>query len=430
MAALLGTSCEKSNGTIGAGKFEEDRPELGEKLSFQVLSTTEVWDSVASTNPTKVILGKYKDPEFGIVNSAFATRFLLANPDPEFGPNTICDSVKVRLTYSGTYGIPGDSLHVVVRPLTQAFIDSLVYYSNNEQPALVSGSTRILADTTLLLDPSAIIFNGVDSMVNTLAFDLDPTYFQEVLFDASIAGESYLASNEDFVAEVPGLWFEDMGNGTNAAAYFSLSASGTLINAYYRTSEDDTIASVYTMTFGQNFGDPSMSANYFFHDFSEAQFDLSFQDSVEGEPLVYTQGGCGARVALTIPFLDTLIGKGYSINRAELRVKVNQGSVGPYALPGTLLLLENYDTTFAPIKDYTSTINPTGGTAYQANLREFGYTFNVTRMVHDFVNSKERTLPLIITPSSGSTNLHRAVLGGGLHPTDPMEFSVYYTKSE
>ena len=38
--ALSVFSCEKTNGTIGSGNFEDDRPELGTKLSYPVLSYT------------------------------------------------------------------------------------------------------------------------------------------------------------------------------------------------------------------------------------------------------------------------------------------------------------------------------------------------------------------------------------------------------
>lgn len=429
-AGLWVTGCEKSNGSIGAGKFVDDRPELGKKLTFDVVSYTEQWDSISVTNPVQVVLGNYQDPLFGEVKSAFATRMLLSSQSPEFGEGTICDSVVLRLAYNGTYGLRGDSIHLKVSALAQPLVDSISYYSNLDPADLLGPTPRVIGGGTAIVDPNEILNIGGNALQGTFAVYLDPSYFQEILFDASIAQEDYLITNDAFVQEVPGLWMEDMGSGTKAAAYFDLGASGSIIQAYYRTSQDDTIPSVYTLNFGQNFGDPAMKINYFAHQFDQAAFDPSAQDTAQGEVLFYAQGGAGARGKLTFPFLDTLIGKNYSINRAELRVMVNQGSVGPYALPTTLLLLQDNDTSFSLVKDYSSTINGTGGNVYQANLREYGYTFNVTRMVHQFLNEYGEIRPVIITPTATSTNLHRAVLGGGLHPSIPVEFNIYYTQSE
>jgi hypothetical protein len=71
--------------------------------------------------------------------------------------------------------------------------------------------------------------------VGYLTFDLDPSFFQEKLFDAAIAGEDYLIDNESFVASVPGLHFRDAGTGTSALSFFNLTASGSLIQLFYHT---------------------------------------------------------------------------------------------------------------------------------------------------------------------------------------------------
>ena len=53
----------------------------------------------------------------------------------------------------------------------------------------------------------------------------------------------------------------------------------------------------------------------------------------------------------------------------------------------------------------------------------------MTRMVHDFVNEREEILPVLLAPSSSSSNLHRVVIGGGMHSVISAEFNVYYTRS-
>jgi hypothetical protein len=282
----------------------------------------------------------------------------------------------------------------------------------------------------IVLGPRDTVFNGVDTLVGFLSFDADPAYFQTNIFDAAFNGESHFADNEDFVKEVPGLYFTDEGAGSSVAGYFNLDASGSLIQLYYHTGVDDTIAKVFNLTFGQNFGDPSLSYNLFSNDYTNAQFDLDMVDTVNGEVLTYVQGGSGVRTELHFPDLDTLIGKGYSINRAELSFDVLQGTAGPYRFPGSLILIQDLDTVQQLIKDYSSSVNSTGGTVARTDVREFNYTFNVTRMVHELVNDRKEILPILIVPSSSSANLHRVVLGGGMHPVIPAEFNIYYTRSE
>ncbi len=68
LAAVLFISCEQSNGEIGSGKFSDNRPELGEKLSYPVVSYTSSWDSISTKSPSRVVLGNLNDPIFGAVN--------------------------------------------------------------------------------------------------------------------------------------------------------------------------------------------------------------------------------------------------------------------------------------------------------------------------------------------------------------------------
>ena len=159
-------SCERGNGSIGSGKFVDDRPELGEKLTFPVVSYTIGWDSVSTKNPSQVILGNYDDPVFGRTNASFVSRILLSKSSPDFGAGTVCDSVKIRIAYSGYYGIEGDNIHLEVSPVSSELIDSISYYSNGS-----IDHENAIVDTLVTLAPSDTVFNGVDELVGYLTFD-------------------------------------------------------------------------------------------------------------------------------------------------------------------------------------------------------------------------------------------------------------------
>ena len=427
LAFSLG-SCERSNGAIGSDKFDDDRAVLGEKLTFPLVMYTEKMDSVSTKSPSQVVLGNLLDPVFGRTEAAFSTRIILSKVDPDFAPETVVDSVKLRIAYSGTYGLTGGTMQLQVFPLLDPFVDTLSYYSN-----YVPAIGPALADTNLLFDPSVKIFNGVDSLTGFLACDLDPAYFQQWIVDAAINGETYLSDNDDFVQQVPGLHFRDGGAGMQGAGYFDLDASASLIQLYYHVGATDTVPKVFSLTFGQNFGDPVASVNHYSHDHSTAEFDLTNQDSAAGEARTYAQSGGGVRTVIEIPGLDTLIGKGYSINRADLKVYAVQGTSSPWAMPGTLLALMDVDTASILVKDYTSTgstTTGTGGTVAQLDVREYAYNFNFTRTVHDFINDRERVHRLFLIPSGSGASMSRLVLAGGMNSYVPAEFNVYYTKSE
>jgi len=424
LCGILFSNCERSNGSIGSGKFVEDRSELGEKLVFPVVSYTSAWDSIFTRNPNHVVLGNLQDPVFGQVNSSFVTRFMLSKVSPDFGAGTTCDSVKIRIAYTNHYGIQDDSIHLHVYPLITSLIDTVAYYSNDSVEYELP-----IVDTVLNINTRDTVFNGVNQLSGYLSFDADPAYFQEHIFDASIAGESHFTDNNSFVEEIPGLYFKDVGSGSTVAGYLDLESSGSLIQLYYHTGETDTIPKVFNLTFGQNFGDPILNFNLYEHDYSSAQFDLSMMDTVNGETVSYIQGGSGVRTYLKFPGLDTLIGQNLSINRADLRFHVVQGSASGYRFPNTLLVIQDQDSSQQLIRDYRSIANQTGGGASRTDIREFRYDFNVTRMIHEFVNEREEILPVILAPAATSANLHRVVIGGGMHPVIPAEFNVYYTRS-
>ena len=215
---------------------------------------------------------------------------MLGKVNPDFGDSTVCDSVKVRLAYSATYGVVGGQIHLQMAPLKNTLIDTIKYYSNQ-----LPETEAPIADTVLTLDPDAIVFNGVDSLINTLTFDADPAYFQSVIFDAAMTGEAHFADNNDFVEMVPGLHFRDVGTGNSATGYFDLSAGGSVIQLYYHTGSQDTVPKVFNLTFGQNFGDPARAYNQYVHDFSGAAFDVT-QPLVSGGESPHDRAGRHGRV--------------------------------------------------------------------------------------------------------------------------------------
>jgi len=109
---------------------------------------------------------------------------------------------------------------------------------------------------------------------------------------------------------------------------------------------------------------------------------------------------------------------------------VREGSVSKYPLPTSLLLLEDTDSKRILIDDYNSGGLTVDGKLVNAQLRDKTYTFNVTRLIHRYINTEDTIFPLVVLPASSASQGWRAVLNGNQDPVKPMQFNLYYTKTK
>ena len=68
-------------------------------------------------------------------------------------------------------------------------------------------------------------------------------------------------------------------------------------------------------------------------DKSQAEFDLTTQDTVAGEITTYVQGMGGAVTVVDLVGLKAIQDSNYFVNYAELRIPVREGSALSYATP-------------------------------------------------------------------------------------------------
>jgi len=93
------------------------------------------------------------------------------------------------------------------------------------------------------------------------------------------------------------------------------------------------------------------------------------------------------------------------------------------------LLLEAKSTQNVFVKDFLS--NPLfGGVKETDALRETKYTFNITRLIHDYLNTEDIVNDLIVIPTGNSATANRLLLGGNQNMFIPFEFNIYFTRTK
>ena len=172
------------------------------------------------------------------------------------------------------------------------------------------------------------------------------------------------------------------------------------------------------------------SVNSFSQDLTMGGPDLENQDTINGEATVYAQAMGGVVTTVQLPNLKELRDSNWVINRAELVFPVRSGSVTKYQLPTGLLILENKPNARILIDDYLSGGISVDGGLERGILRDNSYTFNISRLVHRYINTEDTIQPLLLLPELASSQGWRAVLNGNSDPVKPPQFNIYYTKTK
>jgi hypothetical protein len=117
------------------------------------------------------------------------------------------------------------------------------------------------------------------------------------------------------------------------------------------------------------------------------------------------------------------------VNKAELIVRVRPGSANGMPPPDQLLLLEDKGGNPVFVKDFLLANSRFGGDLEIDPLREMKYRFNITLLIHDYLNTEAVVNDLILLPARSSALANRVVLGGNQNMHLPIEFNIYFTRT-
>ncbi len=418
MASFVFISCEKSTGALGLDLVLEDKVIIGVKRNIPIKSYSTQFDSVLSTNPRFVMAGHIQDFEFGSSDYSFVSQFLLEGPQPDFGVRPVVDSVKLFVPFGGHYGDTNVISTMKVFELADDISADSNFYSN-----VKFNVSDQVSEKTFFPEPNSNHLFISGSSVPALEMEVDTAWASQTIVQASTTNPEDFVDNEAFVKYMYGLHFSTGGTG-DAALYFDLANFNSVVRIYYREHPDSTSGLSFDLESGG-----ATAVNTVEYDYSTAAFDLDNQDTTNGEIETYVQTMGGVATVLNFDALKTYKDSNFLVNKAELVFRMSPGTGAELAPSDRLLLLEAKSTQNVFVKDFIS--NPLfDGTKETDALRETKYTFNITRLIHDYLNSEDVINDLIVIPTGNSASANRLVLGGNENVFIPFEFNIYFSRTK
>jgi len=420
MASFVLLSCEKSTGSLGLDLVIDDKAVLGVKREIPIKTYTIDFDSLSTTNAFNSIVGYMQDPAFGDISNEFVAQFMLSQTSPDFGDHALVDSAKLVLVYNGFYGDTNRILRLDILELEDELDSGVVYYSNQEFTA----NWRV-GKKTFYPKPKTRTFFEEKAIGAATIIDLDTAWVGQKIIRGSKTNPDAFKDNDAFVKYFKGFKFTSNQTG-DAALYYDLLSLETRFRIYYREHKDSTDAKVFDL-FSYSV---STSVNTAKYDYTKAEFDLKNQDTTNGEIDTYLQSMGSVATLIDMSALKTYKDSGFIVNKAEIVLRVKQGSVNGYDAPVELLLLENKNGNRVFVKDYVLAKSTFGGLLEIDPLREMKYTFNISLLIHDYLNTESEVNDIMVIPARGAAHMERLILGGNDNPFNPIEFNLYFTRTK
>lgn len=303
--------------------------------TLTVRTSTVLADSVRTSNPDILLVGKYKDPLFGKITAS--SHFWVntrATTAVEFGTTARYDSLVLLMGYGYTYGDTIPTQKLAVHRITEDLSPTTTYYNTSK----VAYAATPLGEKTFLARPSG-----------TVRVRLSDDLGQELFTLLSTPANQ---TNDKIHSVLKGLALVPGEN--NTAIIGVPGTDGVLLQMYYRSSPTDTVAKAYSLD--AHFTQPSSGITY------RAGFNRVTADRT-GTPLegikplqpipaaatkgyTYVQDALGIMTKIEIPHLNRIRANGpTAINRAQLTIRPDQSFVKPgITLPPYLVLLETDST--------------------------------------------------------------------------------------
>jgi hypothetical protein len=417
---VLLSSCKKDTSDIGLDLLQGDQLHGMFTDTLTVISHTRKVDSVKTSKTASIICGNYYDPVFGVTNASFYSELYpeKTGTSVDFGPDPQIDSIVLSLAYKGYYGRPAPLTFKVFQVTQRMYADS----SYNSDTSLTYNSLFPLANVTL--EP-----NTIDS-VHADGLTYPPQLRMDKVLLSGLLNESIYTTLDDFLDIFSGILVTASPtslSGNRALYYFNPSDARTKVTLYYHDASTPSTQ----VKFAYLMGGSSQRFNHFDHDYTLAPNITAQVNSPEfiQEDLVYAQGLAGLQVKLSIPYLMQLkAGGDIAINKAELVVKADPGTIDNFFTPPTQLVVVALDS----VGNYTTTPDLLEGQSYSGGTYDASakaYRFNIGRYLQGVLNGSITDRGLMIIVSGGAIFANRVVLGGGgPNSAYRMKLNIIYTK--
>nr|WP_321354346.1 DUF4270 domain-containing protein [uncultured Draconibacterium sp.] len=385
-------ACNSEQNDLGLGILPDEdlinvrNISVSDKIASYTFTENGIISNKASTN----LLGTLNDPVFGKTTANYATQFRLTE-FPEFGTNTVVDSVRLYLYYRNVYGDTTTTQHIKVYEM-ETYLDPDVEYTQDiDLKSMASDISLAEFDYT----PKVVLDSATqDTNFQLLIIPLDNN-LGEKLIDADSLD---MINNDVFLQYFKGLLLESAdvsGDGSLMTLHRALSTNSgnynSALRVFYNNDENtilleededpDTLWQTYPIT------EYSLRVNEFKHDYTGAPFLADLDQEEEESDLIYVQPTGGLKSRITVSGLESWKDStNMGINKAEIIFHVDTiaSDIHNYPPPSQLMFtfVAPDEEEYRPI-DYF--FNPLfyGGVL---DTSDYTYTFNITQHVQRIID--------------------------------------------
>lgn len=429
------SSCNKAS-IVGLDVQPENDLINAEFVDSLTLVTQTVKEDTLRTDINAVysgtgLIGKYMDPIFGEATSSLYTQLRLFSNAPTFGTNPVCDSVRLSLYYSDSYGKKIRRQQTInVHQLTANLDINASYYSN--QTAAISGVDLANGYVFVPRPNDSLVIKGGSKLAPQLRIPILNSFGQDILNQQNTPN---LSTTDEFIKYIKGLYITtektpgllpQEGN----ILQFNLNFSTLDIYYHYRpvnatkdssTQYNISLASVARFT-------------HYSHNYSSAAPDLKKQIETVTPPeqndIIYLQGMSGLKARIKLPSVVSWGKKEFiAVNRAELIIKPVSEATDTFAFPPVLTLygIRDDGKGIYPLPDALEGTVEERGTYDKVNKT---YHFTISRYIQWLISEKIPNTGLLLGVGNSFSAPHRVVLGGGGKVNNPyqMKLHITYTK--
>lgn len=397
-------------------QFEGDPPDSYTRVvkidTITPLISTVMIDSFATGGTGSFLMGKYKDPHFGAINTSAFLQIGMPGAIGDIADNAVFDSLVLIVRFNKYYyGDTAKTITVNVHELDESIVpgynDKLYNTSNFSVKPTVLGSKQL-----------RVYPNITDSVI----IRLEHAKGQEI-FSKIKARADELNSQDNFLNYFKGIRISTSDD-SDGVVYGLDGAAGSMIMRlhYHLTTPfpEDKYVDFSSLSNALAFRQTLVTRNGSLPDPAVAGKHelLSTETNYTG----YTQPGTGVLMKMTFPGLRNILNTDKPINllHAELIIRPLPQSFGNYELPRALLLMQTDESNFigSPLADSTGqealTATPVIDQIYGLNNY---YRFNITNLINQ----------LLLTPGSAgdgffvmeaspeqAIQLNRAVFGDAM----------------
>jgi hypothetical protein len=402
--------------------------------TFSVITSTVQLDTFPTNGSGVVLLGEYKDPELGTVNSSPYFQLGFTNAFKPDLRNTFDSMVMIMPYNKQFYGDTTQTVTFSLHQLTQLLETRLAPASKDLKLSVFNYFNGFYSNSESPYNPTPIITKSVvfrphnDSLIFRLPDALGAKWFRLAQTQPKDSA-TFFTNPADFISKFfYGVHMKVTSSGGGAIAGFK--ASGIKFRLYYKQLVSDVNKQFRVDFTLQNTGYAFQNIKYDRTGTTVAGLAArNAIPSAQTNHVTYVQAGTGLATKLEFPSVRTFFSdRRIMLNAAYLEIYPVPATYPRSLAPPTSLNLYLSDQSNIPLGSIT------GGIGVIAYDREYNintkYTFSMfSYWQQQLTSSNINSVPLILAPSNTllGSSTQRVIIGDRFHPTSKIKLKIYYS---